>query len=692
MARTDKPPPAAAAPPAGGSRPPRRAASLGVAAGRVAKPPAGLPLLTTLTPASPSAAASPTLSPHNRGGLGTAAAGAGTPRVKGQGVVAEPSSLPGTKAVTHTSNKALSSRFRGVCWNKKNRRWQAAINASGKYLYLGSFVSEDEAAKAFDRAAIKIRGRRGRLNFPNEPYTDAEGNLLQDIELPEGTVTAAMRAAGGGGGGAGGSGRAAAANGAGAAPRSSGSGRPRKRPAPAPVAAAAAPAGATPFAAAAGAAPAPAGAYGGLPPQHGGALTRRRSAGPAAGQQQQFMHYQQQQQQQAQQQPTRLNPLLFGRSAAAAPAAAQAPPRPQAPPPPSGITRRATADLNAMLNTFGMALPGAAAAQGPPAPAPATTAAAAAAALAAAAATAPALMLGPGGGPRAVSTAELEAMLPPGSRVDAFVPGPEWGAEEVVAAVYAEAGQPAGSAARRAVVWTGTELQAVGARHANQSAARRRAEEHMCGLAAGQAAAAAAQAAQAAGGAGGGGRAGGGTLPMAGRITRSLSGSLTRGLLSLTGGSFLGLGSMAPPAAAAPPPAAAAAAPPPPPQQQQQQGPPLPVARAGSGRLLARRGSGLNAAAVNASAGPNFSFGGGAGGLGGGSFANLLAGMPSRALLPGASMALQGAGGGVGFGGGGGGGPPAAAGAGIGGLGAMSLGDMLRLTQQQQQQGQQQQR
>ena len=32
------------------------------------------------------------------------------------------------------------SNLRGVCWNKKNRRWQAAINSSGKYIYLGSFV------------------------------------------------------------------------------------------------------------------------------------------------------------------------------------------------------------------------------------------------------------------------------------------------------------------------------------------------------------------------------------------------------------------------------------------------------------------------------------------------------------------------------------------------------------------------
>lgn len=32
------------------------------------------------------------------------------------------SMLPGTKAVAQSTNKALTSRFRGVCWNKKNRR------------------------------------------------------------------------------------------------------------------------------------------------------------------------------------------------------------------------------------------------------------------------------------------------------------------------------------------------------------------------------------------------------------------------------------------------------------------------------------------------------------------------------------------------------------------------------------------
>jgi hypothetical protein len=69
----------------------------------------------------------------------------------------------------------LTSKFTGVCWNKKNKRWQASINSGGKYLYLGSFTSEVEAAKVFDQAAIQLRGRDTKLNFPLEDYLDENG-------------------------------------------------------------------------------------------------------------------------------------------------------------------------------------------------------------------------------------------------------------------------------------------------------------------------------------------------------------------------------------------------------------------------------------------------------------------------------------------------------------------------------------
>jgi len=72
---------------------------------------------------------------------------------------------------------SLTSKFTGVCWNKKNKRWQASINSGGKYLYLGSFTSEVEAAKVFDQAAIQLRGRDTKLNFPLENYLDENGQV-----------------------------------------------------------------------------------------------------------------------------------------------------------------------------------------------------------------------------------------------------------------------------------------------------------------------------------------------------------------------------------------------------------------------------------------------------------------------------------------------------------------------------------
>eukprot|EP00775_Hariotina_reticulata_P010583 gene10583-10741_t len=71
-----------------------------------------------------------------------------------------------------------TSRFRGVCYNRKCKRWQASTNAYGKYIYLGLHDSEVAAARAYDLAVLKIRGSTNcHCNFPAHEYLDERGQL-----------------------------------------------------------------------------------------------------------------------------------------------------------------------------------------------------------------------------------------------------------------------------------------------------------------------------------------------------------------------------------------------------------------------------------------------------------------------------------------------------------------------------------
>jgi hypothetical protein len=63
-------------------------------------------------------------------------------------------------------SRAGSSKFKGVHWFKPSGKWRAQIKFQREYIYLGLFVSEVDAAKAYDLKARELGWPEYALNLP----------------------------------------------------------------------------------------------------------------------------------------------------------------------------------------------------------------------------------------------------------------------------------------------------------------------------------------------------------------------------------------------------------------------------------------------------------------------------------------------------------------------------------------------
>lgn len=66
--------------------------------------------------------------------------------------------------MSKTTSKT-SSRYKGVCWHKKAKKWVASIKLEQRSIYIGLFSTQIVAARAYDKKAKELFGEFANTNF-----------------------------------------------------------------------------------------------------------------------------------------------------------------------------------------------------------------------------------------------------------------------------------------------------------------------------------------------------------------------------------------------------------------------------------------------------------------------------------------------------------------------------------------------
>ena len=85
-------------------------------------------------------------------------------------------------SMNRTKQANTSSKYKGVCFRKRENKWVAKIGRDGETKYLGLFTTEKEAAARYNEAAIDLFGEHALIN---EISSDEEEYEFEEEEEEE---------------------------------------------------------------------------------------------------------------------------------------------------------------------------------------------------------------------------------------------------------------------------------------------------------------------------------------------------------------------------------------------------------------------------------------------------------------------------------------------------------------------------